>query len=380
MFAIIGGGIGGLTTALAFEKLGIDYQVFEKTPEITDVGAGILLAPNALQVFEWLNILEEVKASGSLIKRITLGKSDFSPLFDDVQDHVKEKFGYHTVSIHRAELQKLLVKKIPQQKLHLGKSFDTFEEINDKVKILFNDDSEFEADFLIGADGINSKIRKQLFPGSKIRYSGQTCWRGIANYKLDDDFEHRGIEVWSDQVRFGIAKVAKDKIYWFAVFLSKPNQKDYIGDTKKTLLKKYQDFHPLINKLISCTQESDIIRNDIIDLKPLKQWYKNNVCLIGDAGHATTPNMGQGGAQAIEDAYYLANLINENPNKNVFQLFQQKRVRRVQSIVKQSWVTGKIAHWKYLGGFRNYLIKCIPHSILREKIIKVYELEESFNS
>ena len=118
------------------------------------------------------------------------------------------------------------------------------------------------------------------------------------------------------------------------------------------------------------------MRNDINDLKPLKKWYKNNICLIGDAGHATTPNMGQGGAQAIEDAYYLSHLLEKSPRENVFQLFQQKRQAKVDSIVKQSWTTGKMAHWKYGKGIRNALLKRVPKTLLNKKMVEMYEIEK----
>lgn len=104
---------------------------------------------------------------------------------DTHQDRIHEKFGYSTIAIHRAELQKNLAKKIPHEKLQLGKGFKYFEELsNGKIKVTFEDNSTTETDYLIGADGINSKIRKQLFPNSTTRYSGQTCWRGVANIDL----------------------------------------------------------------------------------------------------------------------------------------------------------------------------------------------------
>jgi 2-polyprenyl-6-methoxyphenol hydroxylase-like FAD-dependent oxidoreductase len=377
IYTIIGAGIGGLTTALAFEKKGINYQLFEKSPKLSEVGAGIWLAPNALQVLEYLNVLNRLKSKGNSIDRITLGKADLSPLSDNYQDIVKNIFGYTTIAIHRAELQKILLEKIPQEKIFLGKGFKSFEKLNSgKIKIIFDDDSESETDFLIGADGINSKIRKQLFPKSSTRYSEQTCWRGIANIKLDKEFEHRGIELWGNQIRFGISKIAEGKVYWFAVALDKPNQKDDKNLIKQRLLKMFINFHPLVHKLITSTPEINILRNDINDLGPLDNWFQGNICLIGDAGHATTPNMGQGGAQAIEDAYYLSKLIENNPNQNIFELFQQKRQKKVNTIVKQSWATGKMAHWRYGTNFRNFLLKNMPKKLLERKMIEMYQIEK----
>jgi len=376
-YSIIGAGIGGLTTALAFEKHGIDYHIFEKASELSEVGAGIWLAPNALQVLEHLGVLGAVKAKGNSIDRITLGKADLNPISDNFQDNIKKQFGFSTIAIHRAELQKILLNKIPKEKISLAKGFQSFQKLNDDlIKIKFDDKSEILTDFLIGADGINSKVRMQLFPDSKTRFSGQTCWRGVANIKLSEEFQNRGMELWGNQIRFGISKIANDKVYWFAVAMDKPNQKDDVNLKKQKLLKMYNQFDPLVKELISATPEKAILRNDINDLETLKNWHKGNVCLIGDAGHATTPNMGQGGAQAIEDAYYLGNLIKSNFNENVFNLFQQKRQSKVNTIVKQSWATGKIAHWKYGRNFRNFLLKSMPKRILENKMKEMYKIEK----
>ncbi len=376
-YAIIGAGIGGLTTALAFEKKGIDYHIFERASKISEVGAGIWLAPNALQVLSFLDVFEEVNKKGNTIERVTLGTPDLSPLSDNFQDRIKNEFGFSTIAIHRAELQKLLFNKIPKEKITLGKSFHSFEKIdNQRVKVKFDDQSEYVTEFLIGADGINSKVRKQLFPQSTIRFSGQTCWRGVAYIKPDATFRHRGMELWGNQVRFGASMISEDKVYWFAVALDQPNQQDDQRLVKQKLLKMFSDFHPLVHELISATEETNILRNDINDLTPLENWYVNTICLIGDAGHATTPNMGQGGAQAIEDAYYLSHFIEKYPDQNVFNLFQRKRQPKVNSIVKQSWTTGKMAHWNYGVSFRNFLLRNMPPKMLENKLMKMYQIEK----
>lgn len=379
-YSIIGAGIGGLTTALAFEIKGVEYHIFEKASELSEVGAGIWLAPNALQVLEYFGVLADIKEKGNTLERITLGKADLSPIFDNSQEKIKEEFGFSTVAIHRTDLQKILLKRIPNEKKSLGKGLQSFEKIeNENIKLKFDDGSEFISKFLIGADGIKSRVRKQLFPESKTRFSGQTCWRGVATIVLDKEFDKRGIELWGNQIRFGISKISKDKVYWFAVALDKPNQKDEKGQVKQKLIKMFVNFHPLVNDLITATPEINILRNDINDLKPLENWYKNNICLIGDAGHATTPNMGQGGAQAIEDAYYLSNLIQVNPNHNIFDLFQQKRQSKVNMIVNLSWKTGRMAHWRYGKSFRNFILKNLPKRILENKLFEMYQIEKYYS-
>jgi len=242
--------------------------------------------------------------------------------------------------------------------------------------VFFEDGSSCITDYIIGADGINSKVRQQLFPESKKRYTGQTCWRGVADIKLEKAFKNRGMELWGNQVRFGISEVSPNKIYWFAVALAKANQKDNPKENlHQKLTQLFEGYHPVVHKIIRATPLEKIIRNDINDLQPLQKWYKNNCCLIGDAGHATTPNMGQGGAQAIEDAWVISNLIVKYPDENIFEKFQNMRQQKVNFIVKQSWNTGKMAHWKYGTWFRNFLLKNMPNSVLEKSVIKLYQID-----
>lgn len=375
-YTIIGAGIGGLATALAFEQKGIEYAIYEKSPQLNEVGAGIWLAPNALQVIDTLGLLKEIQSKGNAIKRMTLGLADLSPLSDMPLTKVQEKYGFSTVAIHRAKLQSTLYNNIPAHKIHLGKAFQSFEQKDDQITVQFDDGTSTKSDYLIGADGIHSLIRKQIFPNSQIRYSGQTCWRGIADIAIDQEFEHRGFELWGDQIRFGVSRISADKVYWFALALSAPNLKDDTSLIKDKLLKCFSAFHPVVNKVISATSIDRILRNDIIDLKPMTMWYKGNVCLIGDAGHATTPNMGQGAAQAIEDAHYLSELIQLHPEENVFSRFHQQRKQKVNAIVSESWMTGKLAHMKYGRGIRNFVMQKMPNSIMERKMSKMYELKK----
>ncbi len=375
-YTIIGAGIGGLTTALAFEKKGIDYQIFERSTQLNEVGAGIWLAPNALKVLKSLDIYENVRKEGNTIDRITLAEADLSPITDSNQGIIKEKFGFSTIAIHRAKLQKLLFEQLPKEKIQLGKSLSHFEQTSTgSVLVNFEDKTTTETNYLIGADGINSRVRQQLFPTSKKRYSGQTCWRGIALYRLDKDFQNRGMELWGKGIRFGISQISEDSVYWFAVERSKPGSENNVTTLKRDLLTKFSEFYPLVSSLIEATTIDKILKNDIFDLVPLDKWYHGNCCLIGDACHATTPNMGQGGAQAIEDAHYLSYLITQHPEKNTFGLFEALRKEKVNTIVRQSWTTGKLAHWKYGRRLRNILLASIPQSMLDQKMSEMYHVE-----
>lgn len=376
-YTIIGAGIGGLTLALALQKHGIDYHIYERFKQIKKIGAGIWLSPNALQILDYLGVLEEVINKGNSIDRITIGKPNLEAIVDNPQTAIKKAFGYSTYAIHRADLHHILLSHINASKVDLGKEFTSYTR-KDKggIELHFSNSDSTNAEILIGADGINSMVRKQLFPNSQIRYSGQTCWRGVSKTILDQKHDNRVYELWGNQIRIGISRISPGHYYWFAVALDQPNQKDQKGQTKSKLLTMFKNFDPIVQDILSNTPEDQISRNDINNLNPLQQWHKGNICLIGDAAHATTPNMGQGGAQAIEDAYYLSQFQHINPDQFIFHKFQQFRQKKVNKIVSQSWTTGKMAHWKYAQGLRNFMLKNAPTRVIEKQMIELYSIEK----
>jgi len=375
-YQIVGGGIGGLCLALAFEKLGIPFHVYERAPELREVGAGIWLAPNALQVLAWLGVLEKVQEAGNTIDRITLADAQLKPLSDIPQGAIRDHFGYSTVAIHRASLQKLLFDAIPAPAKTLGKALDQFQLTGKGVSLSFADGTQHTGGYLIGADGIHSVVRKQLFPSRKTRHSGQLCWRGIASFNLPENFRQRGMELWGDRIRFGVSQVAENQVYWFAVSEQSASLPQDPILRKTALLKRYQSFHPLVVQVLEATPPPQIMENAILDLTPHGAWYQGRVCLMGDAAHATTPNMGQGGAQAIEHAYFLSQLLQKYPGEEGFSIFSKRRRAKVQFVVKQSWNTGKLAHWKRGQGLRNRMMRAIPERVLIKQMLNLYQLED----
>ncbi len=380
--SIIGGGIGGLVTALCFEKLDIDYKLYERAENLKEVGAGIWLSPNALQVLEWIspNLLQEIQLAGNTIDRIVLADSKFKMISNSNQQFVKEMFGYTTLAIHRGKLQRILYSYVTRKNIKLGKEFKLFEKLNDNLlNVDFVDDTSILTLALIGADGINSKIRKQVFPKSKTRFTGQTCWRGISSAIIDETLSSIGFTFWGQKLEFGISKIENGKTYWFAVKLSEPNQKDNVETLKSDLIQLFSKYPSIVNEVIVKTPINKIFRGDLTDLKPLERWYDSNICLLGDAAHAMTPDLGQGGAQAIEDAFYLSNIISNTKSiEKAYQDFFIFRKDKVQKLVKQSRMTSKIAitNWP-LAIIRNFILKHTPKKYIEKQMIDLYRIDKT---
>ena len=380
--SIIGGGIAGLVTALSFEKLGIPYQLYEQAEKLDPIGSGIWLSPNALQTLEWINpeLLNTVIQSGNMLDRIMVANHKLKPISDSNQEFVKEKFGYSTVAIHRGTLQEILLQFSDTNKIHLGKGFKKYSIGKDSTLIIdFEDDTSINSNHLIAADGLRSKVRKQVFPESNIRYTGQTCWRGIANFDLNKDLATMGFTLWGEKLQFGVSKIIKGKVYWFAVKLSNPNEKDDSSEVKQALLKLFTNYTSPVLDLIKNTHENQIIRTDLNDLEPLSSWSKNNIGLIGDAAHAMTPDLGQGGAQAIEDAYYLSHCLKQFDSfENGFNAFYQYRKPKVTKLVKQSRITSKMAITNsFMEGIRNFMLRNYPKKMMQKQMLELYTINKT---
>lgn len=284
---------------------------------------------------------------------------------------LKKKYGVKNIAIHRGALQNLLVSKVGAN-LKLDHKLSKIDQAEDSYTLGFDNQPNVDVTNIIGADGINSTVRKQFFE-SEIRDSGQTCWRGIAKFTLPAANLHEFNESWGKNKRFGFAQIGDEMVYWFAVI----GNDIEVDDSSEGLQTQYAEFHSLVKEIISNTESKNIHVAKLEDLKPMKTWYQKRLCLIGDAAHATTPNLGQGAGQAIEDAYYLAEFVAQNDLEMAFQKFQQYRMPKVNQIVNTSWGIGKVAHWKnpFARTLRNSLMKMMPASLSAKQSARIFELD-----
>lgn len=343
--AIIGGGICGLTTAIALAAKGIQVPVFEAASQFSAVGAGIGLAPNALLALEYINMLESIREiSFPLTRFAILDESGNYLTRHKVLAGQSRRYPYN-MTLHRADLHHALVSRLKPENLYTGKRLKRIRQSYQDVFIEFEDGSTHKTRYLIAAEGIHSPVRKQLFPHSVIRFAGYTCWRAVVNIPSSAMVPPLSSETWGSKGRFGIFPLTGNRLYWFAcINCPKPDDSQYRHYTVHDLLNHFSGYHASVTDCIAQTAGSDLIWNDIYDLVPLKNFASHNILLVGDAAHATTPNMGQGACQAIEDAVLLAQELHKTLEvPAAFLNFEQKRLKRTRKVIEQSRLIGQIA-------------------------------------
>jgi 2-polyprenyl-6-methoxyphenol hydroxylase-like FAD-dependent oxidoreductase len=371
---IVGGGIGGIAAAVALHRIGIDVSVYEKVELLREVGAGMMLWPNATRVLRELGLLEQVmprsgrnthflvrKSTGKILMSIALGQ-----------------FEVPAVCMRRADLLSILLGALPHECLHLGCEFERLKQLDGKVRLYFKDGQEVEHDAVIGADGIRSRIRAQLFGASDPVYRGYTVWRGLARYEGNAITPGFNSEAWGKGMRFGILNTGHRRYTWYATANVSPHHLDAPDGRKQELQRLFAGWHEPIADFLEATNENEILKNGARDCASLKQWGKGLVTLLGDAAHPCTPNLGQGGCMALEDALVLAKSIkSEMSLREALRRYELQRINRTRHIQQRSLLMGYIGQWQnpiFVTG-RHIVTRMLPATIFERNLRRVYSYQ-----
>lgn len=356
---IVGGGIGGLALATGLRRLGLTPTLVEQAPRFGAVGAGIVLSVNAMAMLWQLDLADAARDAGRvlLIGEVTdakgrcLSRLNFDELTGD--------FG-PTVAIHRAALHEVLLSGCHDLPLYPGTTVEYLVDRGNVVEVKLSNGVAAEFDWLIGADGLRSRTRSQVFGETAPLYSGYTCWRFLVDCppRLD-----RMQEMWGRGLRFGLVPLAKGRLYCFTC----ANMPEATGDPEDGRVDRFRarfgDFGGYAPAALEqITKPEQLIHNDLAEL-PKHPWFKGRVLLIGDAAHATTPNMGQGAAMAIEDAAVLCEMLSGGESwADVIPKFAARREPRVRFIVDQSRRIGRIGQLEnaMLASLRNWMTWALP--------------------
>jgi 2-polyprenyl-6-methoxyphenol hydroxylase-like FAD-dependent oxidoreductase len=343
---VIGAGIGGLSTAIALRKAGLDVTVYERAAELTEVGAGISLWANALRALDHIGAGDAVRAVSLDLVRSEFRVNDGRTTVASYQAAVFERrYGVapFVAMCHRADLIAALGGCLPAGVVRCGHECVGVEQTADRVSARFANGHIDTADVLVGADGIKSVVRAQLFGPEPQRYSGYTCWRGVCPRPAALSPGDAG-EWWGRGRRFGITTLPGDRVYWYTGFNAPAGQR--AADEKAAVTEAFRGWADPVPELIASTPPAAVLRNDSFDRPPNMQWAKGRALLLGDAAHPTTPNLGQGGCMAIEDAVVLARCLKRGPDVPAsLTAFVEERFARTTAVTNESWRLGRVGQW-----------------------------------
>ena len=361
---IAGAGIGGLALGCALKRAGIAFEIFERAPTLGVAGAGIAIQTAAMLALRHVGLDVAVARVGHELKRGT-GKNAAGALLHSTP---LDEFDAPSIAIHRARLQATLLSAVDGSSIHTGRELVGYEQDEQGVQALFKDGSRASGTLLIGADGLHSAVRRQLLGDTPLRYAGYTSWRGVAPVAGLSP-AHEVIEIWGRGLRFGIVPIADDETYWFAVANAPAAESD--PDHRATLFERFASFGEPARALLEATPGQRILRTDIQGRKPVSSWSKGRVCLLGDAAHPTTPNLGQGGCMAIEDAVVLAHYLAKHERlADALHAYERKRVEYTTKIVNASWQFGRIAQLegRLSTWLRDLALRATPASQVRARL------------
>ena len=304
--AVIGAGIIGLTSGLALRRAGIEVKVYERAPEIRAAGTGLGLWDNAMEVFDELDIGQQVRAIGKP------GEMYFHDAAGQLLDTPEFGAEFHEfLLVHRAKLNDLLAYAVGPENICLATGFEAYEEHEDHVTVRLSDGSEEDVDVLIGADGVYSSVRTQLVPGAAAQeHPGHHVWRALIPDPETAVTEDRLI-LGTDGCRGGYVRTYDGGVYWL---VNQFNTPALTGTLKQQVLERAAHLgedgrNQILVDLIGATPEREILHNQIMIVPPLPHWVSSHVALAGDSAHAMSPHITAGATLGIEDAALLGRLL-----------------------------------------------------------------------
>jgi len=348
--AIIGAGMGGLTTGIALKKFGHRVTIYEQAEQILPVGAAISLWSNGVKCLNYLGLTEQVAKLGGQMNDLAyidglngevMTQFSLAPLIEEV--------GQRPYPVSRAELQNMLMDEFGRQDIQLGKRMVSIEDKGQHVEIGFQDGSTVSAALLIGADGTHSMTRQYVL-GKQVerRYAGYVNWNGLVEISEDLAPAQQWTTFVGEGKRASLMPVAEHRFYFFFDVPLSAGLENQRSEYKPLLKQYFSGWCPQVQRLIDSIDEQKTNRVEIHDIEPFTQFYKGRVVILGDAAHSTTPDIGQGGCQAMEDAVYLARALQINTLglEDALKRYQNKRNERANELLLRARKRCDVTHMK----------------------------------
>jgi salicylate hydroxylase len=347
--AVIGGGIGGLTAARALLRRGLEVHVYESSPELKEIGAGVALGPNAMKALRSLDLEDLVRQIGyqSDYQQLRTWKGRIISRTDPMV--AARRFGASGCTIHRADLLEVLAQLVPADIVSLSARCEAVTTTDDGAAARFTDGTEIEADAIVGADGIHSAVRASLFGPDAPQFTGKICYRSVIPVaelpaRRLEPYEGLWLGPHGTIVNYGVRRGALINVvahYDDATY----RHESWIAECdREQILERYRDWHPALREVFAAGKLW--YKWALYDRDPIPAWTKGRATILGDAAHPMLPYLGQGAGQAIEDGCVLAAALDkfaDDPSA-ALQLYERSRRPRASRVVLTSRARGDDNH------------------------------------
>lgn len=355
--AVVGGGIGGLTLALALRQRGIAANVYEQAPELTEIGAAVALSANSTRELRRLGVLDQITDFSTepteLIYRSWQDGRRIAAFSVRNDFAYQGRFGAPYYGIHRADLQRILSGALGGAGLHLGHRLLNLVEQGDTINLEFDNSRSEQADVVVGADGVRSPVRQWVTGGEETLYSGTSAFRGIVPVdRLSSLPDPQAIQFWmgpdAHLLHYAIGGGGED-VNFFAV-VEGPETWPSGGSWQASVepneaLSTFDGWHPAVTEMVGAVPHK--VRWGLFVVRPLLHWHRGRAVLLGDSAHAMLPHHGQGANTTIEDAITLAELLAHSGVSDwdaTMRQYQSLRRARTRKIQRSSWATNDLLH------------------------------------
>ena len=350
---VIGGGIGGLATALALLRRDHDVEVYERVPDLQEIGAGLTLSPNGTRLLFSLGLESKLRELGVLSRdrELRLWNTGQAWPLQNQGSTSEARYGAPYLTMHRGDLHTMLLDAVKKEKsdaVRTGYRCVDVSSSSSGVVAKFDNGMTATGQILVGADGIHSAVREQLHGTPKPQYVGNIFWRGMVPIEMVPERERGVASSWiSPQGNVTMYPVRSGKLFNFVGTVKKPSWHTNSWTEKGTIeecLADFEGWHPNIRSIISHIETPYKWGSYLYETEP--SWSKGRITLLGDSCHAMPPSLGQGANMAIEDAVVLARCVEKyGPDWELaLGWYENLRQPRTKKVVDQSWAQSKRRH------------------------------------
>jgi len=334
---IVGGGIAGLTLTTALRRHGLDVELIERESHWQVMGGGIAVQPNAMRVLREFGLDAAVAHAGAIIRRWQF-RDQYGDVLCDIELEPLWREVGPFVGIERTKLHDVL--QSGAGSCRLGTWITALSQHHGGVTVMFNDGRTGTYDLVVGADGIHSSLRQVAFEATSSVYGGQLVWRSIAPFRLP---QPDSVQFWlGDGCFFGLCPVGGGHAYGFAN-VTQARTHDAVEGRLERLCHRFAGFGRPIRDYLASLERDEQIHCAPIEWLEADRWYRGRIVLIGDAAHASSPMMGQGGSMAMEDALVLAQLLHSiDDAQRALEMFVARRRPRVNLVQMHSRAVGNM--------------------------------------